>query len=211
MIILQHFDLEQHIWIKTNALGYAIIKVLIELNLDNLGQWHLVAYYLHKMIIAKTWYKHYNSRLLTILKAFKTWQHYLENCKDKVLIFINYNNLCCFMDTKILVSCHVYWAQKLSTYHFHVASCQEKVNEAADTLSHLTQQNNKEKANLWAQNTQILHYLQTPLMNASISSLNATISSLLPQHQIIICGIYILLQLLHFWNTVQIELANKRP
>ena len=33
---------------------------------------------------------------------------------------------------------------------------------------------------------------------------------LLPQHQVLICGTYILLQLQHFWNDLQIELANKR-
>ena len=46
-LIFQHFDLERHIRIKTNASGYAITRVLSQLTLDNLGQWHPVAYYLH--------------------------------------------------------------------------------------------------------------------------------------------------------------------
>ena len=33
--ILQYFDLESHIWIETNILGYAINKVLNQLNLNS--------------------------------------------------------------------------------------------------------------------------------------------------------------------------------
>ena len=50
-----------------------------------------MAYYSQKMIPAKTRYKTYDGKLLAIGKAFKTWWHYLESCKHKVLIFTNYN------------------------------------------------------------------------------------------------------------------------
>ena len=49
VLILQHFDLEWHIPIKTNVSDYAINRVLSQLTLDDLDQWHLVAYYLHKI------------------------------------------------------------------------------------------------------------------------------------------------------------------
>ena len=62
--ILQHFDLEHYIWIRTNISGYAIDGILSQLTLDHLilsdlifsksdfGQWHLVAYFFMKMILA---------------------------------------------------------------------------------------------------------------------------------------------------------------
>ena len=56
------------------------------------------------MISAKMRYETYNSELLAIIKAFKTWKHYLKGCKDKVLILTNHNNLHWFMDTKSLSS-----------------------------------------------------------------------------------------------------------
>ena len=56
------------------------------------------------MIPIETWYKTYNSKLLAIIKAFKTWYHYLKDYKYKKLIFIDYNNLYCFIDTKSLSS-----------------------------------------------------------------------------------------------------------
>ena len=43
--ILQHFDLECHIRIETNASGYTIGEVLSQLTLDNSCRWHLVAYF----------------------------------------------------------------------------------------------------------------------------------------------------------------------
>ena len=127
--IFWHFDLESHIQIETNASDYAIDGVLRQLNFNSnaisndlnksdFGQWHPIAYFSRKMIPAKTQYKTYNAELLAIIKAFKTWRHYLEDCKYKVFVLTNYNNLCQFMDIKNLSFCQIKWAQKLSKYHF---------------------------------------------------------------------------------------------
>ena len=89
--------------------------------------------------------------------------------------------------------------------------CQGKANGAVDTLSRFFQWDNKEEANLWAENTWILHYLQFPLTNTSISHLNTTFSGLLPQQQVFICGNYALPQVWRFWSIFQIELANEQP
>ena len=72
--ILQHFDLEQYIWVETDAPGHSIGGMLSQLTND-LGRWHPVTYFLHKMIPAKTWYKTHNGELLPIIKGFKTWRH----------------------------------------------------------------------------------------------------------------------------------------
>ena len=79
----------------------------------DLGQWHLVAFFLRKMIPAETQYKTHDGELLAIVKAFKTWRYYLEDCKHEVLVLMDHNNLCRFMDTKSLSSRQVRWAQEL--------------------------------------------------------------------------------------------------
>ena len=147
-LILRHFNPEYHIRIEINASGYAISGVLSQLTLDYLGQWHPVAFYSQKMILAKTWYKTHNGELLTIVEAFETWRHYLEGCKHKVLVLTNHNNLCRFMDTKSLSSRQVRWAQELSRYHFWINYCQGKANRAADTLSCFLQRNEDEDEKL---------------------------------------------------------------
>ena len=114
-LILQYFDSESHIRIETDTSSYAIGGVLSQLNLNSdvppndsnksdFGQWHPVAYFFSKMILAETQYKTHNAELLAIVEAFKTWCHYLEGCKYKVFVLINHNNFCRFMDTKNLSS-----------------------------------------------------------------------------------------------------------
>ncbi len=116
--ILNHFDLERHIQIEIDVSGYTIGEILRQMTLDDLGQWHPVAFFSRKMIPAKTWYETYDEELLDIVKMFKTWRHYLEDCKHKVLAYTDYNNLQRFIDTKNLSFKQVCWVQELSRYYF---------------------------------------------------------------------------------------------
>ena len=99
--ILQHFDSEHYIQIKTDASGYVISGVLSQMTTET-SQWHLVAYYLQKMILAKICYETHNAELLAIVEAFKNWRHYLEGCQYEVLVLTDHNNLRRFMDTESL-------------------------------------------------------------------------------------------------------------
>ena len=115
--IFRHFDLNSHIRIQIDASGYVIGRVLSQLNFNfdvtpndsnlnksDFGQWHPIAYFSKKIILAETRYKTHNAKLLAIVEAFKTWRHYLEGCKYEILILTNHNNLRWFMDTKSLSS-----------------------------------------------------------------------------------------------------------
>ena len=168
-LIFHHFNLKSHIRIETNLSGYTIDGILSQLSSgtkpdgivtkDHLGQWHPIAFFSRKMIPAKTRYKTHNGELLAIVKAFKTWRHYLESCKHEVLVLTDHNNLRRFMDIKSLSFKQVRWAQELSRYHFCIDYQQGKVNGAADAPLQYPQQNAKEEATLWAKNTKILHRL----------------------------------------------------
>ena len=119
--------------------GYVISGVLSQLILDDSDQWHPVVFFSCKMILAKTRYETHDSEFLAIIKAFKTWRHYLEGSQHEMLILTNHNNLCRFMVIKSLSSRQVYWAQKLFRYHFRIDYQQAKVNRATDALSHYPQ------------------------------------------------------------------------
>lgn len=69
-----------------------------------------------------------------MVEAFKIWHHYLEGCKHKNHIFMDYNNLCSFIDRKNLSSRQVCLAQELCQYHFWIKYDQDKVNGAVNTL-----------------------------------------------------------------------------
>ena len=133
--ILHHFDLEHHIRIETDALGYAIGGVLSQLTSDDLGRWYPMAFFSRKMIPAETRYETHDGELLAIVEAFKTWRHYLEGSQHEVLVLTDHNNLRRFMDTKSLSSRQVRWAQELSRYHFRIDYYQGKANGAINAMS----------------------------------------------------------------------------
>lgn len=60
------------------------------------------------MIFAKTCYKTHNGKFLAMKKTFKIWQYYPERFKHKILVFIHYNNLFYFINTKNLSSYLIY-------------------------------------------------------------------------------------------------------
>ena len=165
-LILWHFDLECYIRIETNVSGYVIGEVLSQLTSNQVTSngtigsnidWHPMAYFSRQIIPAETQYETHNNKLLAIIKIFKTWQDYLEDCKYEVLVLIVYNNLCRFMDTKSLSSRQVNWAQELFHYHFRINYCQGKANKAANALSWYFQRSVEEENNLYAENIKILH------------------------------------------------------
>ena len=216
--ILRHFDPERHIWIKTDASGYAIGMVLSQMTSgqpfsdhvthenhsdfpkSEIGQWHPVAFFSRKMIPAETRYETHDQELLTIFEAFKTWRHYLEGCNYEVLVLTDHNNLRRFMDTKNLSSRQVRWAQELSQYHFRIDYRQGKANAAADTLFRFPQRSQAEEEMLQDENTQILHRLQTSLTRASLAglSLSGHKTALSPLHQVLICETHALPRLCQF-------------
>ena len=153
------------------------------------------------MISAETQYETHNGEFLAIVKAFKTWRHYLKGCKQNVLVLTDHNNLRRFMDTKSLSSRQVRWAQKLSRYYFRINYRQGKANAAADALSRFFQRSQDKEDELQAENSQILHCLQNSLTNASLAGLSFSSSSSLSSHlhQVLICGTYVLTQLQQFW------------
>ena len=150
--------------------------------------------FLRKMILTETWYKTYNSELLAIVKAFKTWRHYLKGCKHEFLVLIDHNNFRHFMDTKSLGSRQVCWAQELSHYHFCINYWQDKDNGTANALLQYLQQNAKEKATFWTENTKILHRLQSSLANV----FGLFLDVFYPFYQILMCSTAVLPQLQWF-------------
>ena len=161
------------------------------------------------MIPAETRYKTHNGQFLAIVEAFKIWRHYLEGCKHKVLIHINHNNLCQFMNTKSISSRQVRWAQKLSYYHFWIDYHKGKANGAANALSQYPQQNTEEEDIFRAENIKILHRLQSSL--ARVSGLLVNLSQLSPFYQILKYRTTVLSQLNQFWNFFQSKLAFDSP
>lgn len=72
------------------------------------------------MILAETHFKTYDKELLAIVKVFETRWHYLEDCKLKVLVLTDYNNLRLFINRNSVSFRQLWWAQKLLQYYFEI-------------------------------------------------------------------------------------------
>lgn len=111
-MILKYYNPEHYIRIETDASRYTISGVLSQMtsdqissnhvthkNLDSnfskpeIGQWHLIAFFSQKMIPTETRYKTYDQELLSIVKTFKTWRHYLKDYRYEVFVLTDNNNL----------------------------------------------------------------------------------------------------------------------
>ena len=71
-LILNHFDPELYIQIKTDILGHTICGIFSQLILDYLSQWYQMAFFSQKIIFVKIRYKTHNGKLLVIVKLFQT-------------------------------------------------------------------------------------------------------------------------------------------
>ena len=166
-----------------------------------------------KMIPAETRYETHDQELLAIIEIFETWRHYLEGCKYKVLVLSYYNNICRFMDTKSLSSWQVRWAKELSKDHFRIDYRQKKANASADALSRFLHRSQAEEKTLRAENSEILHRLQSSLINWILAGLSLSghtaVTNFFPLHQVLICGPYVLPLICQFWKRLRGELASE--
>ena len=81
--VLQHFDPEKPIHIKTDASGFAVAAILSQPGTPMVGRrsdahWHPVAFWSCTMTPAERNYDTHDQELLAIVKSFKQWRHYLE-------------------------------------------------------------------------------------------------------------------------------------
>lgn len=137
--------------------------VLSQLISKNLDQQHLMTFFFLKMILTKTRYKTYNSKLLALVEVLKTWRHHLKGFQIEVFILSNHNNLQKFISTKKLSFKQFYQALKLSQYYFERSYYQNKANKAVDVLFQYLYQSAEEKKTFQAKKIKILYCLQSLL------------------------------------------------
>ena len=134
MSILMHFNSELRAQIKTDALIVKLTNIYLQLQTD--AQWYSVIFWLRKLNLAKTHYEIYNQELLTIVKAFKHWWHYLENSHYFIEILTDHNNLWEFMNVKSLNKRQAHWVIRLAAYDFMIIHWLEKTNLINVLLRH---------------------------------------------------------------------------
>jgi RNase H-like domain found in reverse transcriptase len=63
-------------------------------------------------------YDVHDNEMLSIICVLETWQHYLEGATHEVEIWMDHQNLQCFMSTKKLNWHQAHWVLFLSCFNF---------------------------------------------------------------------------------------------
>jgi len=131
-LILVHFNSELKNQMKTDASEHTVTEIYSQLQMSE--QWHSVAYWLWKLFSAEESYETHDLKLLVIVEAFKQWHHYLERSTHSVKVLTDHNNLCGFMNIKMLNEQQTQWAVRLAAFDFVIKHRSDKTN-LADVLS----------------------------------------------------------------------------
>jgi len=126
VLILVHFDSELKNWMKTDAFRHTVTRIYSQLQMSE--QWHSVAYWLWKLFSAEESYETHDLELLVIVEAFKQWHHYLEWSTHSVKVLTDHNNLCEFINIKMLNEQQTQWTVRLAGFDFVIKHRLSKTN-----------------------------------------------------------------------------------
>jgi len=115
--ILEHSYPDRETVVEMDASDFALGCVLSQYKDKRL---HPVAFYSRKLNPAERNYEIHNKELLTILEAFKQWNHYLVGADKPVTVYTDHQNLQNFLTTKVWNQRQNRWQQRLTDYHFKI-------------------------------------------------------------------------------------------
>jgi len=101
--------------VETDVSDYALTAILSIMTKDN--EIHPVAFHSRTFSTPELNYDIYDKEVLAIFKAFKMWQHYLEESALPIDIVTDHKNLEYFSTTKVLTRRQVRWSEYLSQFN----------------------------------------------------------------------------------------------
>lgn len=132
--ILRHVDMSLPFFLECDASDFAVGAVLLQQPKDSNFK-HPVAFYSKKLVTSEVNYGVPDKELLAIVKAIRTWRHWLLCTPFQFTVFTDHYNLKYFRTKQILSSRHFGWAQELSEYDFVLIHKAGITNRIADLLS----------------------------------------------------------------------------
>jgi len=126
VLIFIHFNLNLKNWVETDALSHTVMRIYTQLQVFK--QWNLITYWSQKLLSTENNYETYNLKFLIIVEAFKQWCYYLEESSHSIEILIDHNNLCEFMNVKMLNKRQAQWTVKLAVFNFVILHRLSKIN-----------------------------------------------------------------------------------
>jgi len=131
--ILQHFDLERPVIVKTDASDYAIGAICSQS--DQNGILHPVAYYSRKLKDPERNYDIHDKELLAIVDLLRKWDTYCKTMGPKIMILTDHKNLEYWKTKKDLNIRQARWGERLANYNFTIKYRPGKLASKPDILS----------------------------------------------------------------------------
>ena len=126
-------DKSQPFQVESDASDYATGAVLRQK--DSNGEWHPVAYLSQTLNPAEQNYQIYDKEMLGIIRALKSWKHYLSGTPDPVQILSDHKNLTYFRDAHVLTPRQARWYEFLSLFDLQLQHVPGTKMVQSDTLS----------------------------------------------------------------------------
>jgi len=131
--ILQHFDPEQPVTVKTDTSDYAIGAICSQP--DAKGILHPVAYYSRKLKDPERNYDIHDKELLAMVDALQKWDTYCKTTGPKITILTDHKNLEYWKTKKDLNLRQARWGERLDNYDFVIKYRPGKLAGKQDILS----------------------------------------------------------------------------
>ena len=120
--------------VSADASKYASSAILLQTNVN--GDWHPCSYLSQSFSPAERNYDIYDRELLAIIRALKTWRHYLHGSPFPVQVFTDHKNLTFFRSPQRLNRCQARWLLDLADFDLRLTHVPGSQLAGPDALSH---------------------------------------------------------------------------
>lgn len=131
--VLSHYDPKLPLLLETDASDYALGAILSHTYPD--GTTRPIAYASRKMDPAELNYPVHDKEFLAIVYAFKSWRHYLEGTRVRVVVLSDHRSLEYFLTTKQLTRRQARWSEYMADFDFVIQYRPGKQATKPDALS----------------------------------------------------------------------------
>jgi hypothetical protein len=131
--ILLHFDFKRRIRLKIDAFDFVISEIISQL-IEEIDQWHLIAFFFRKMFAAKRNYEIEEKKMLAMIESCRVFRHYVKEALFSIQMLIDHVNLNSFFKNKKLNKKETRWWEKLSDLNLHIEYRSSKLNLADDSF-----------------------------------------------------------------------------
>ena len=119
--------------LATDASKFASGAILLQT--DSNGDWHPCSYLSQSFFPVECNYNIYDQELLAIIRALKTWHHYLHGSPFPIQVFTDHKNLTFFRSPQRLNCCQAHWLLDLADFDLHLTHVLGSQLAGPDALS----------------------------------------------------------------------------